>query len=233
MSYAPPTELLKLKPKLNNMKIGVFDSGVGGLSVMQAMQAALPEHEFLLREDREHVPYGSRQPAEIFGFVVPILQSLIDEGCEVIVIACNTVTTTLISKIREHFDIPFVAVEPMVKPAAAMTKSKVIAICATPATLNSPRYAELKQLHASDIKVLEPDCSDWSSMIEANQIERQRIAERITEVLDAGADVIVLGCTHYHWIEGEIKAQAAKRATVLQPEAALIEQLKRVLAQPR
>ena len=213
------------------MKIGVFDSGVGGLSVANAINAALPDDEIILREDREHVPYGSRQPAELLSLVTPILQELVDLGCAVIVVACNTVTTTIIKELREHFDIPLVAVEPMIKPAAAMTKSKVIAVCATPATLASARYAELKKEFASEITVLEPDCSDWASMIEQTMIEQTEVADRMEEVLAKGADVIVLACTHYHWIETEIRKLIAGRAEVIQPERALIAQLKRVLAQ--
>src|SRR5688572_7572234 len=133
------------------MKIGVFDSGVGGLSVANAIRAELPEHEVLLREDKEHVPYGSRTPEEILGFVVPIFQEMVAAGCQVIVVACNTVTTTLIGELRERFTLPLVAIEPMVKPAAAMTKSGVIAVCATPATLASPRYAWLKNEYAQGV----------------------------------------------------------------------------------
>ncbi|MGZ6005477.1 MAG: glutamate racemase [Candidatus Saccharimonadales bacterium] len=213
------------------MKVGVFDSGVGGQSVANAINEALPDLEILLREDREHLPYGSKTPDELLSLVTPIFQSMIDEGCEIIVVACNTVTTTIISKLRESFTIPLVAVEPMVKPAAALTKTGVIAVCATPATLASPRYKQLKDEFASDIKVLEPDCSDWALMIEHNQLEETKVEERISEVLDRGADVVVLGCTHYHWIEDEIKELCADKAEVIQPESALIEQLKRVLAQ--
>ena len=211
------------------MKIGVFDSGVGGLSVANTIKKALPEHEVLLREDKKHVPYGTRQPAEILGFVTPIFQSMLDDGCQVIVVACNTVSTTLINELRQRFTIPLIAVEPMIKPAAELTKSGVIAVCATPTTLASPRYAWLKSTYAADITVLEPDCSDWAAMIENQQIDRQKIADHINETLKAGADVIVLACTHYHWIEEEIVSVAAGQAKVIQPEQAIISQLKRVL----
>ncbi len=213
------------------MKIGVFDSGVGGQSVANAIAKALPEHQVELREDHEHIPYGIRQPAEILGFVVPILQSMVDDGCAVIVVACNTVSTTLIDKLRQEFSIPLIAMEPMVKPAAAMTKTGVIAVCATPTTLASERYRQLKADYAIDVQVLEPDCSDWAGMIEHHQVDSRKLAERIQEVLDQSADVIVLGCTHYHWIEDDIKALIAGRATVIQPEQAVIAQLRRVLGQ--
>jgi glutamate racemase len=123
-----------------------------------------------------------------------------------------------------------VAVEPMIKPAAALSKGKIIAVCATPTTLASPRYHWLKETYAKNIKVLEPDCSDWPAMIEHQRLDQEKIAARINEVLAAGADVIVLGCTHYHWIEAEIIALAADKATVLQPEQAIIKRLRRVLA---
>ncbi len=213
-----------------SFKIGVFDSGVGGLSVANAIHKALPDDEVLLREDKEHVPYGTRQPAELLGFVVPIFQSMIDEGCQVIVVACNTVSTTLIEELRGQFTIPLIAIEPMIKPAAEITKTKIIAVCATPATLTSKRYAWLKATYTPGIKVLEPDCSDWSAMIEANHVDQHEIAVRIKETLDAGADVIVLGCTHYHWIEEEINIICERQATVIQPEQAIIKHLKQVLA---
>jgi glutamate racemase len=211
------------------MKIGVFDSGVGGLSVANAVQAALPDAEVLLKQDKGHVPYGLRPPEEILGFVVPIFQDMVEEGCQVIVVACNTVTTTLIDKLRERFSLPLIAIEPMVKPAAGLTKTKTIAVCATPTTLASPRYAWLKQEYAQGITVLEPDCSDWSAMIEDQKVNEAAIASRINEVLSKNADVIVLACTHYHWIEEEINTLAAGKAQVIQPEPAIIEQLKRVL----
>jgi len=213
------------------MKIGVFDSGVGGLSVADAIRRALPELEVLLREDKQHVPYGTRPPAEILGFVIPIFEELIKEDCQVIVVACNTVSTTLITELRQRFAVPLIAIEPMVKPAAALTKSRVIAVCATPTTLASDRYKWLKQEYAAGLTVLEPDCGDWPLMIESDQIDRRKINKRINQVLAAGADVIVLACTHYHWIEAEITNLAAGNATVLQPEQAIIKQLKRVLAQ--
>ncbi len=212
------------------VKIGVFDSGVGGLSVVRAIERALPEHEIIFRNDSQHVPYGTRPTFEILGFVLPIFQALVDAGCGVIVVACNTVSTTLIGELRGAFSVPLVAVEPMVKPAAALTSSGIIAVCATPNTLRSDRYRALKETYATGLTVLEPDCSDWSTMIEQQAIDERKITARITEVLDQKADVIVLGCTHFHWIEAEIMQLSAGRAIVIQPEPAIITQLTRVLA---
>ncbi len=213
------------------MKIGVFDSGVGGKSVANAIAQAMPEHQVIFVNDVEHVPYGTKSPEVILGYVVPILQDLVKQGCEVIVIACNTVTTTLIKQLREVLQVPLVAIEPMVKPAAEMTKTGVIAVCATPTTLESERYKWLKETYAHGIKVIEPDCSDWSSLIESNSIERRHVHESIDAACQAGADVIVLGCTHYHWIQDIVTSVAAGRATVIQPEKPLIDQLRRVIEQ--
>lgn len=213
------------------MKIGVFDSGVGGKSVANAITRSLPEHQVIFRNDVEHLPYGTKTPEEIEGYVVPILQDLVDHSCSVIVVACNTVSTTLIEPLRQKIPVPLIAMEPMVKPAAEMTKTGVIAVCATPTTLASPRYKWLKDTFASSIKVIEPDCSQWTLLIESNTIQRQQVHDPIEAACQAGADVIVLGCTHYHWIEDIITQEASGRATVLQPEQPVIAQLKRVLEQ--
>lgn len=213
------------------MKVGVFDSGVGGLSVARAIQKALPNLEVILREDKEHVPYGTRQPAEILSFVLPIFRDLVRDGCDVIVVACNTVSTTLMPELRQNFSQPLLAVEPMVKPAAKLTKSKVIAVCATPTTLASSRYHQLKKRYAQTITVLEPDCHDWSHMIEHQQVNEKKIRVQVEEILNQRADVIVLGCTHYHWIEKEIEVIANGQAQVLQPEPIVVQQLKQLLTQ--
>ncbi|HEX5394939.1 MAG TPA: glutamate racemase [Candidatus Saccharimonadales bacterium] len=213
------------------MKIGVFDSGVGGLSVVNSIKKALPELELVYKEDKEHVPYGTKSVKQIHGFVRPIFQQFVDEGCQAIVVACNTVTTNLIKQLREEFPVPMVGMEPAVKPAAEMTKSKVIAVCATPRTLASQRYEWLKQEYASGVKVLEPDVSEWAYLIETNSLNREKVAKITNEVINKGADIIVLGCTHYHWIEVEMKEIAAGRAEVIQPEQPVIKRLKQVLSQ--
>jgi len=214
-----------------SIKIGVFDSGVGALSVISAIKKELPDLKIIYKDDKAHVPYGNRSIEQVHRFVKPIFQEFIDEGCQVIVVACNTVTTNLIEQLRQEFPVPIVGMEPAIKPAAAMTKSKTIAVCATPRTLTSQRYSWLIDNYASGIKVLEPDCSDWALMIENNRIERDKVAETIESVLTQGADVIVLGCTHFHWIEQLIKEIADRRANVIQPEQPVIRQLKKVLSQ--
>lgn len=215
------------------MKIGVFDSGMGGLSVANVIKAELPDDDVLFVNDAHNLPYGSKTPEQLFELVVPILQDMVERGCAVIVIACNTVTTTLIAELREVIPVPLIGMEPMVKPAAEQTKTGIIAVCATPTTLASERYSWLKQQYAQGVTVLEPDCSNWAFMIETKTVDNKAIKQIVDDVCGRHADVIVLGCTHYHWIEELIKESAAGRAVVLQPEGPVIEQLKKVLAQLR
>lgn len=210
--------------------IGVFDSGVGGLSVAKAIEKASPTDRIIYVDDKENIPYGNKSPQELIKLVEPILTEL-SKKCDVIVVACNTVSTTIINELRKLIRIPLIAMEPMVKPAAEQTKKGVITICATPTTLASERYKWLKDTYAKGVKVVEPDCSDWTKMIENNEIDRTHIESLIKDSLDKGADVIVLGCTHYHWIEDLIKEIADGRAKVLQPEQPVIAQLKRVLSE--
>lgn len=211
--------------------IGVFDSGVGGLSVTNAIEKALPNDKVIFVNDVKNVPYGTKTVEQIKEFVAPILQDLVRQGSEIIVIACNTVSTNLIEDLRQIITVPLIAMEPMVKPAARQTKTGVITVCATPLTLASARYRWLKETYAQGINVIEPDCSDWTQMIESNKLDHDKIFETIDSSIKQGSDVIVLGCTHYHWIEDDIRRAANGRALVIQPEQPVIEQLKKVLEQ--
>ena len=213
------------------MKIGVFDSGVGGQSVVNAINKAMPEHEVIYVEDHENLPYGTKTPQQLHELVLPLVNRLVDKGCKVIVIACNTVTTTIIDKLRQEISVPLVGMEPMVKPAAELTKTGKIAVCATPTTLASKRYNYLKATYAKNIEVFEPDCSEWAKLVESNRIDKEFIQGEIETVCQQGADVIVLGCTHFHWIEDIVNDVVRGRATVLQPEKPVIDQLFKVLKQ--
>jgi glutamate racemase len=214
------------------MKVGVFDSGVGGQSVANAISKAMPEHEVLVRDDRANLPYGNKTKEQLLTLVPPIFDEMIANGCQVIVVACNTVTTTIIAELKQRFPgTTLIGVEPMIKPAAEQTLTNVIAVCATPATLKSDRYRELKDTYASNVHVLEPDCSDWASMIEDKAVNEDKISQLITRVLEQGADQVVLACTHYHWIEEDIIRICQGRAHVLQPEAAIVRRLIQALEQ--
>lgn len=212
------------------MKLGIFDSGIGGEAVAESLGAAFPEAAIIVVNDREHVPYGNRGTDEVITLTDAAIQPLLDAECDIIVIACNTATAAAIETLRERYPAQtFIGLEPMVKPATTLTKSGVIAICATPATLSSARYTNLKQQYAGNAIVIEPDCSGWAHMIEHDQIDELIIKNIISDVCEQGADVIVLACTHYHWIRDIIERTAAGRATVLDPSDAIARRVSSLL----
>ncbi|WP_168198592.1 glutamate racemase [Nesterenkonia sp. NBAIMH1] len=219
------------------MKIGVFDSGRGGEAVAVRLRELLPDSEVLTAHDSANVPYGSRSEAEVQRLTEAGIRPLLDAGCDTVVLACNTATAAAIEHLRRQIPgIPFVGLEPMVKPAAAMSLSGVIAVCATPATLDSARYAALKDRWAPGVEVVEPDCRDWAASIERDGPESVDLSPLVETVRSSGADAVVLACTHYHWIrdriEGRLRADLPDRSvTVLEPSDAVAGQVARVLSQ--
>lgn len=212
------------------MKIGIFDSGIGGEAVAMAFSAALPSAQIITVNDRANLPYGSRTHEEIQKLTEAAIQPLLAKSCDVIVIACNTATAASIDILRERYPKQlFIGLEPMIKPAVEVSKSGIIAVCATPATLASQRYQMLKQQYAKDIFVIEPDCRNWASMIEHEQIDEYILKNTIDDICEQGADAIVLACTHYHWISDLITKIVAGRATVLEPSEAIAERVSKLL----
>lgn len=212
------------------MKLGIFDSGIGGEAVAASLHAAFPAAEIVTVNDREHLPYGDRTAEDITALTDAAIQPLLAGNCDVIVIACNSATAAAIETLRARYpEQLFVGLEPMIKPAAAMTKTGTIAVCATPATLGSDHYARLKQMHGSDTTILEPDCSTWARMIEDNEVNESHIEETVKTACSAGADVIVLACTHYHWIQEVVERAAAGRAAVIEPSAAIADRVSSLL----
>ncbi len=204
------------------MKIGVFDSGIGGEAIAASLQLTFPNADIKTVNDQSNVPYGDKDAEQIFKLTETAIQPLLNNSYDVIVIACNSATAAAIEPLRQKYpDQKFIGIEPMVKTAASHTKTNVIAVCATPATLASERYKGLVNNYASHLTILEPDCSNWAYMIEHNDVNKQEIANTINEVCGHGADVIVLGCTHYHWIKDRIKRLAGKDVLVLEPSEAI------------
>ncbi len=212
------------------MHIGIFDSGIGGEIVAEAIQDYFPAAKLTVVNDKAHLPYGDKTAMEIIRLTDKAIQPLIKERCDVIVIACNSATTAAIDWLRKTYPTQrFIGIEPMVKPASQLTKSHVIAVCATPATLNSHRYERLRENYGAGLAILEPDCSQWAQMIEKNNINLEKIKHVVNDVIHQGADVIVLGCTHYHWIKNYIESVAAGKATVIEPSNAICVRIKTLL----
>lgn len=213
------------------VKIGVFDSGIGGKAVAEKLEQLFPSVEITFVNDSANVPYGSRRRADIIRLTIEAIQPLVDAKCDAIVIACNTATTNAINDLREKYpDIHFVGIEPMVKPAAKLTKTNTIAVLATPSTLASHRYHELKRHWAARLVVVEPDCSSWASMIERGDADRIDIDTFIRELKRWDIDVIVLGCTHYHWLKHRIEKVAGPHIRVLEPSDAIGARLDSLLS---
>jgi glutamate racemase len=215
---------------LKYMKIGVFDSGIGGEAVAAALRITFPEATVNTVNDHKNIPYGSKSSEEIIRLTDIAIRPLRDDNCDVIVLACNTATAVAIETLRSRYPTQlFIGIEPMVKTAANITKTKTIAVCATPATLASNRYIELCEKYGAHLTILEPDCSNWAYMIENNTINHSAIESTINDACEKGADVIVLGCTHYHWIKDLITEIVAGRAQVIEPSEAIGERVKSLL----
>lgn len=209
-------------------QIGVFDSGIGGKALAVELQKSFPKSEITVVDDAKNVPYGSKTPRQVQALTETAIQSIL--GNDVIVIACNTATALSIDYLRDKYpNQKFVGIEPMIKPATKLSKSKIIAVCATPATLASERYNNLKSKFSKGYKILEPDCSSWALMIEQNAINKDTIAQTIESAIGQKADVIVLGCTHYHWIKALILELVRGQAQVLEPSSAIAERVAKVL----
>jgi glutamate racemase len=205
------------------MKLGVFDSGIGGEAVAAALQVTFPDAEIMTANDRANVPYGNKPKGVVITLTDKAIQPLLAENCDVIILACNTATALVIGKLREWYpQQKFIGIEPMIKSAASLTKKKVIAVFATRATLDSPRYAQLVKRYGSELTVIEPDCSEWAYWIENNQVNQTHIKQVVDDACEQhDADVIVLGCTHYHWIKDTITEYADGRAIVIEPSEAI------------
>ena len=213
------------------MRIGVFDSGVGGEAVAHDLAIAFANADIITVNDRKHVPYGNRPAEEIIKLTDAAIQPLLLGNNDYIVIACNTATAIAIEWLRATYPSQrFIGLEPMIKPATELTKSGIFAIFATPATLASIRYQNLRKNYLYGKICLEPDCSSWASMIENSTIDEAQIQQTVESILADSADVIVLACTHYHWIRELIEQVVDGRAIIIDPSNAIIQRIKQLEA---
>ena len=213
--------------------IGVFDSGLGGLSVLAAIAHALPRADLVYLADTAHVPYGEKTDGFITGRVLAIGRHLADAGCTLLVVACNTATTAAIQALRDHLpDVPVVGVEPGVKPAAQSSVARHIAVLATEATARSQRLAHLIRAHADGSRVEVVPCPGWATHVETLQPDtpafRTEVAAKVEPLLAAGADRLVLGCTHYAFLMPLIEPLLRGRAELVDVAAAVARQVLRL-----
>lgn len=213
--------------------IGVFDSGLGGLSVLAAIARALPRADLAYLADTAHVPYGNKDDGFIRGRVVAVGRHLVGLGCTTVVVACNTATAAAVQALRaELAGIPVVGVEPGVKPAAQSSVSRRIAVLATESTARSDRLARLIRDHAQGVHVHVEPCPGWATRVESLHLDGPKfIAEaraRIEPLLDDGVDRLVLGCTHYAFLAPTLEPIVAGRAQLVDVAAAVAHQVVRL-----
>ena len=200
--------------------IGVFDSGVGGLSVLRALHRLAPQHAMHYLADSGHAPYGDRDPQHVIDRSLRMADHLIERGAQLLVVACNTATAWAIDALRERLpDLPLVGVEPGVKPAAQRSARGRIAVMATTATLQSRRFDQLVARHAAGCQVLRVPCPGLAAAIEqgdAGQAEVERLLDQhVRPLADSGIDVLVLGCTHYPFVADRIAQRLPRDVTLL------------------
>ncbi|WP_425272156.1 glutamate racemase [Paraburkholderia aromaticivorans] len=215
--------------------VGIFDSGLGGLSVLRAVRAQLPDEAILYAADSLYAPYGERDDDFIADRTLAIGEWLVKQGAKALVVACNTATAQSIAMVREKLPIPLVGVEPGIKPAALRSKTRVAGVLATQVTLRSARFQALLERYAADCRFI---CQPGHGLVQA--VERCDVGSAelrallrgyLQPMLDAGADTLVLGCTHYPFLDAAIRDIVGDRLTLIDTSVAIARQLERVLDQ--
>ena len=218
---------------LHDAPIGVFDSGVGGLSVLRAIRRELPEENLLYVADSGYAPYGDRHAGFIADRATWITEFLLAQNVKAIVIACNTATVVAVGKLRAWCPVPVIAMEPAIKPASRNTKSGVVGVLATSQTLASPSVARLCEAHGDNIEILLQACPGLVEQVEraelASDKTRELLVGYLSPLLAAGADTIVLGCTHYPFLTQLIKDIVGPDVAILDPAAAVAKEVARRL----
>ena len=214
--------------------IGIFDSGIGGLSVLQEIRGQLPHENIFYLADQAHVPYGPRPIHQVRAFAEGISHFLLDMGVKTIVVACNTASAAALYHLRNTFpDIPFVGMEPAIKPAAESTISGVVGVLATPATFQGELYASVVSRFANGVEVLQDTCPGLVSQIENGDLSsiktRQMLREALAPMLKRGIDRIVMGCTHYPFVIPIIEEIVGPQVEVIDPAPAVARQTRNIL----
>jgi len=212
--------------------IGIFDSGLGGFSVLREIVKILPHEHYVYYADSANCPYGEKTPEFIIDRAVEISRLLMDKGVDIIVVACNTATAAAISSLRKQWpDFPFIGMEPAVKPAALKTRSGVIGVLATAGTLKGGNYLDLREKYSDTVKVTEHVGKGFVEIVEKGIPDlgqaRVTVESALRPLLDQGADTIVLGCTHYPFLMPIIKEIAGPSVNIIDPAPAVAQQTKR------
>ena len=212
---------------------GVYDSGVGGLSVWRELVKLMPDEDYVYYSDAAHCPYGPKDPSYVIERACAVTDFLIEKGCSLVVVACNTATAAAISYLRSHYDIPFVGMEPAIKPAILRSRSGVVGVLATAGTFKGKLYLSTLARFSGEVKVIERVGEGLVETVEKGILdgpEVEALVHRcIDPMLEAGADHIVLGCTHYPFLQPVIERIAGEAVIVVNPAPAVARQAQRLL----
>jgi glutamate racemase len=218
---------------MNSAPIGVFDSGVGGISVLNDLRRLLPNEDYIYYSDAGYCPYGGRPQHEIEARAVAITELLLDRGAKIIVVACNTATIAAVEYLRATYAVPFIGMEPAIKPAIEQTRSGVVGVMATGAALAGERFHRLLAQQRADVRIITQPCPGLVEQVEAGDLEGPRtraLVEQYTRpLIEAGVDTIVLGCTHYPFLRPLIARAVGPAVALLDTGAAVARQTRRVL----
>lgn len=220
--------------------IGIFDSGIGGLSVFREIRKVLPDQSYVYYSDNAHCPYGEKNREYIIDRARAITRFLLEKGCEIIVVACNTATAAAISTLREEFPIKFIGMEPAIKPAAKATKTGVVGVLATAGTLKATKYIDTRAKWAQNVSIVEHIGQGFVELVEkgitTGPEAETTVSTSLMPLLEAGADMIVLGCTHYPFLSETIKKVASEAyperdIKIIDPAPAVARHLMDVMAE--
>ena len=210
--------------------IGMFDSGTGGMSVYREIRKVLPREKYVYFSDNAHCPYGDKSAEYVRERGRFITRFLLDKGADVIVIACNTATAAAVAALRAEFpDVPFIGMEPAVKPAALGTHSGVVGVLATAGTLKGSKYLTTKGKYEDNVKIVEAVGRGFVELVEAGELDgphtEEVVSRSLRPLLEAGADTIVLGCTHYPFLQDVISRIAGPEVRVIDPAPSVARHL--------
>lgn len=217
-----------------NLPIGVFDSGVGGLSVLRAIRAQMPEESVLYFGDQGHIPYGPRPMEQIRNFSEAITNFLLARNAKIVVVACNTASAAALKYLRDRFStLQFVGMEPAIKPAAETTRTGKVGVLATPATFQGALYASVVERFANGVELFQDVCNGLVQEIEKGNLTgsatRRILKDALRPMLEKDIDTVVLGCTHYPFVIPLIQEIAGEKVRVIDPAPAVARQVKRLL----
>lgn len=236
-SFAMPYILNIIATPTSASPIGVFDSGVGGISVLKHIHTLLPNESLMYVADSKFAPYGNKTPEFIQERALWIADFLIGKGAKALVVACNTATAAAVDLLRQKYHLPIIGMEPAVKPAAAASKTGVIGVLATSGTLKSAQFAALLEHYGQQVEVVTQACHGLVECVERGELDstatQDLLASYVQPLIAAGADTIVLGCTHYPFVRPMIENLVGEGVVLIDTGAAVAKELKRRLEDTR